>query len=127
MWDHELWDRGHAWWRTVLQVAGAVVGYTIAEMRGSDRSWLFIPIGAVYATLLVGTAFHLREARQADDLNAWQLFLAHLGAAAGFTYFFFLFGTSCEAGRLIFSPILAGLGGVAGAAIGLYWRPRPRT
>jgi hypothetical protein len=127
MWDHELWDRGHGWWRTVAQGLGAVVGYALAELRGSDRFLLFALIGMVYGTLLVGLAYHYRESRAGDDLNAWQLFLAHIGAALGFTYFFFLFGTSCQAGRLILSPIIAGLGGVAGAALGLVLRPRPRA
>ena len=119
IWDHELWDRGHAWWRGVFQGGGAFLCYVFAEVREVDRHLILMLIGAVYGSLIAGVAFHLREVKQDGGENAWPLFLAHLGAAAGFTYFFFLSGVHCEAGRLIVSPLFAGVGGVIGAALGM--------
>lgn len=37
MWDHARWDRGHAWWRSLLQAISAVAGYGAAEMQASGR------------------------------------------------------------------------------------------
>jgi hypothetical protein len=117
MWEHAIWDRGYEWWRNALQGAGAAIGIGAALLlhRGA---LLFILIGAIYGTLLAGLSYQLRGIVRGDRAKALLLFSGYLGAAAGFTYFFFLSGTDCGIERLLFSPLYAGVGGVVGAAVG---------
>lgn len=117
MWEHAIGDRGYLWWRNALQGVGAVGGIAVALLlhRGP---LLFILIGAIYGSLVAGLSYELREIVRGDRAKALLLFSGYLGAAAGFTYFFFLSGTDCGIERLLFSPVYAGVGWVVGAAAG---------
>jgi hypothetical protein len=120
IWEHEIWDRGYPWLRNVMQGAGAAIGLGIASLQ--NRSTLvLIVIGALYGTLVAGLGYQLRAiVRGGPDDRALApiLFAGYLGAALGFSYFFFLSGTECGIERLLFSPVYAVVGWLVGAAAG---------
>lgn len=123
VWEHAIWDHGYQWWRNVLQGVGAAVGVAIALLSHRDTLVLVV-IGALYGTLVAGLSFQFRTIVRGDSSERGEralapiLFAGYLGAALGFSYFFFLSGTECGIERLLFSPVYAVVGWLVGAVAG---------
>jgi len=108
-----LAEASYEWWRGALQIGGAAIGFAVGMSHG-ERHVIFMIIGAIYGSLAAGLGYHWREILRGESEDSLRIFLAYLGATAGFTYRFFLSGVPCTAARLVFSPFYAGLGAVAG-------------